>query len=268
MNFTNFLHGALLPNMLNVTFGSVLFGFGVNAVRQLERAGTTIPPVPHGTRARAATGDTKALSAVEQHNKANRGRIKRIHRKAVGYIGLATAYLCFLLTALGGIPSDKLSSSLNSLGYSEFALVWIIVAGSCLAYVIGINSIARKHPITLEISRAGYLDAVKAMIAAAGPAVAVVVAAADKGLIAPADAISRNVAVTLLVVSIILSTCDLFWLNLLYDLARASEREVTTNELKLPLVVLWFAGVTFLMGFAYLAKLAYHFSSSSYIDSL
>jgi hypothetical protein len=129
--------------------------------------------------------------------------------------------------------------------------------------VIGIRSIAGKNQKTLELSRTGYLDAVKTMIGAGGTAVAVVVAAASKGLITSSDAVSRNVAVTLLVISIILSTCDLFWLNLLYDLARASDREVTTKELAAPLVVLWFAGVTFLMGFAYLAKLAYHFSSGT-----
>lgn len=263
MNFRDFLHEALLPNLLNILFGSVLFGFGVNAVGQLEAIGEKIPAITTEIEAKAAANDQEAKNVVKACSQKNRARIKRIHRKLVGYIGLGTAYVCFILTVLRGFPSDKLSNLLNSLGYSGFALVWIIVAGSCLAYVIGIHSIAGKNKITLELSRTGYLDAVKTMIAAGGTAVAVVVAAASKGLITSADAVSRNVAVTLLVISIILSTCDLFWLNLLYDLARASDREVTTKELATPLVVLWFGGVTFLMGFAYLAKLAFHFSTGS-----
>jgi len=55
VNFTNFLHGTLLPNILNILFGTVMFGFGLFAVRRLEPGGcrdsATIERMPsHGHR--------------------------------------------------------------------------------------------------------------------------------------------------------------------------------------------------------------------------
>jgi hypothetical protein len=122
VNVTDFMHGALLPSILNILSGSVLFGFGVNAVGQLEGPGEKIPAVTAEIEAKAADNDQEAKKVVKAHSQKNRARIKRIHRKLVGYIGLGTAYVCFILTALRGFPSDKLSNSLNSLGYSGFAL--------------------------------------------------------------------------------------------------------------------------------------------------
>ena len=71
---------------------------------------------------------------------------------------------------------------------------------------------------------------------------------------------TRDAAITFLVVAILLATCDLFWLNLLYDRARVSGAAVSNRGIIFPLfVVLWPAGVLFVMGFAYLARLTVSF---------
>ena len=246
MGVSYFLRTPLLPDILNLIFATAIYLFGMMGYSRMKKS-TDFPT------------ETTTASDVEKAARKSKVVGRRQARTIVAS-GLTTFYLLFLVNALAKFPSGSLASFFVDLHWNLIYLLWIAVIGLTFMYVKGVYNNKGNAKEELEKSRAGYLDALKVIITAAAAATSIIPAAASNKLLAAGQTNTRDAAITFLVVAILLATCDLFWLNLLYDRARVSGAAVSNRGIIFPLfVVLWPAGVLFVMGFAYLARLTVSF---------
>lgn len=242
----HFLRSPILPAILNLLFGTLVYLFGLFAYARMKIAAD----VPAG----------KDTDTPQMKFAGRSWRVGRTQKRTIVIVGLTTFYCCFLLNAVAVFPDSAFAGVFASAHWSLFYLYWVVTIGLTFMYVRGIYNNTGNTSEARERSRAGYLDAIKTIITAAAAAASIVTAATAKGSLDADQIPTRDAAILFLVLSILLATCDLFWLNMLYDRARMKDGEVTNKGIAAPLfLVLWPAGVFFVMGFAYLAALAFKF---------
>jgi hypothetical protein len=114
-----------------------------------------------------------------------------------------------------------------------------------------------------EQSRTNYLDALKTLTAAAGVAIAIVFTGTTKITSMTWMWIPQRAAI-LLVLAMILSICTMFALSVFYDEARSLVTIIDANpgvkwkKLRFAVFIFYCALASFLMGFAYLARLPFY----------
>jgi hypothetical protein len=261
LNYHGFLQGELLPNILNIIFGVAFGVVGFFAWTRLEKPGQEVQALSEPTKE-----EKERLSPAENQKLAENGRLvkewhDRKNAKSLVFLGFVFLSLLFFVNAFLGLPKDSVKNLISLHGFGWFSLVWIAAVGASLIYARRVYNIGQSAP--RESSRTGYLDALKTLIATAGVATGVVVAALSKSLVSSAQIHSVDLAVTLLVISMVCCTCDLFWFNMLWDEARVHNGQLENPQLLFPLFLLWCGGVSFLMGFCYLARLAYNLAPAS-----
>jgi hypothetical protein len=134
-------------------------------------------------------------------------------------------------------------------------LVWIGILALCLIYHWLVWRENGKHGATAnEDSRANYLDSLKTMVEAAGVSVAILAALLAREHFSASWIVSR--AIVCLTICVVLSVTTMFTLSMLYDKARSdANRAVPISWLWPALLFACGALFTFLLGFAYLARL-------------
>ena len=180
------------------------------------------------------------------------------------FIGLIVFFLCFAWLVCITFPAAVVQKFVSSQQANRFTIIWIVVLGACYQYTRWIKQVTNNNDPANQDTRTGYLDAIKTLIAAAGVAIAIIFTgtgklASDDWLFIPQR------AAILLALSMILAVCTLFALNVFYDETRtvASTGTPITNpvkweRLRFAVLIFYFALVSFLMGFAYLARLPFH----------
>jgi hypothetical protein len=125
-----------------------------------------------------------------------------------------------------------------------------------LVYVFAVFFLTPNTQKVNNDTRNKYLDAVKTLITACGLTVGIVISTSLKPQLAP-DGWTSTVkdAVLYLAICIGFSVITLFILSLLYD--RAEERTVTRWELVVVAPFVYYALVTFFLGFITLVRLAF-----------
>ncbi len=246
MTVAHFLSNPMLPAVLNLLFGTVVYLFGLYGYTRMKQA-KDLP----------AEKDTD----LDEIKFAGRSwRVGRTQKRTIVIVGMTTFYCCFFLNAMSRYPDSALAHVFTAAHWSVFDLYWVVAIGLTFMYVKGVYNNTGNKRVARERSRAGYLDALKTIITAAAAAASIVTAATSRGSLDPDQIPVRDAAILFLVLSILLATCDLFWLNMLYDRSRLKDGEVSNKGIFAPLfLVLWPAGVFFVMGFAYLAALTFKF---------
>lgn len=137
-------------------------------------------------------------------------------------------------------------------------LVWVVILVLCLVYHLLVLRENGKHGATPnEESRANYLDSLKTMVEAAGVSVAVLAALLAREHFSASWIVGR--AIMCLTICVVLSVTTMFTLSMLYDKARsAANKAVPVTWLWPALLFACRALFTFLLGFAYLARLTYY----------
>ncbi len=136
-----------------------------------------------------------------------------------------------------------------------FTIVVALAVAIPAVYVFLVGKAAHSSVQELradETSRSRYFDALKTLVAAGGVAVAIVVAGLQQKVAGP-PGILRSAAL-LLTSSVVLSVWTLLEMSRVYERARG--RALNLRDMWSVLVLGYLALATFLLGFAFLGRLA------------
>src|SRR6266478_3453532 len=138
-----------------------------------------------------------------------------------------------------------------------FWIVWVFVLLVPLVYVLLVGASAIKEKKVDELSRGNYFDVVKSMVTAAGVAIAIIAAGFQQKFPAPVWILRRATAS--------LSLCVMFSVTTMLEMSRSYEqaRHEKTEPVRLRSIIIllmlaYSSLVTFLLGFAYLARLTFY----------
>lgn len=139
----------------------------------------------------------------------------------------------------------------------DFRVVWVFVFLVPFVYVFLVGKSAYNAKKVDERSRGNYFDAVKTMVTAAGVAIAIVAAGFQQKFTAPVW-ILRWAAVSLSL-CVMLSVTTMLEMSRSYEQARQRrDQPVRVSSIISVLVLGYLSLVTFLLGFAYLARLTFY----------
>ncbi len=138
-----------------------------------------------------------------------------------------------------------------------FWIVWVFVLLVPLVYVLLVGASAIKEKKVDELSRGNYFDVVKSMVTAAGVAIAIIAAGFQQKFPAPVWILRWATAS--------LSLCVMFSVTTMLEMSRSYEqaRHEKTEPVRLRSIIIllmlaYSSLVTFLLGFAYLARLTFY----------
>jgi hypothetical protein len=137
-----------------------------------------------------------------------------------------------------------------------WTFAWTTILVLCLLYALFVWWVDRQPGSTAnEDSRANYLESLKTMVEAAGVSIAVLAALLAREHFSAVWIVGR--AIVSLTICVVLSVAAMFTLSALYDKSRSVglDQTVPMKFLWLPLTLACGALFTFLLGFAYLARL-------------
>ena len=140
-----------------------------------------------------------------------------------------------------------------------WTFAWITILVLCLLYAFLVWSFDHQPGSKAnEDSRANYLESLKTMVEAAGVSIAVLAALLAREHFAAVWIVGR--AIVSLTFCVVLSVAAMFTLSALYDNTRSlnPDSAVPMRFLWLPMLLACSALFTFLLGFAYLARLTRH----------
>ena len=136
----------------------------------------------------------------------------------------------------------------------HFWIVWVFVFLVPFVYVFLVGASAFKAKKVDELSRGNYFDAVKTMVTAAGVAIAIVAAGFQQKFSAPVWILRWA--------TVCLSLCVMFSVTTMLEMSRSYEQArrqrdqpVRVRNFISVLVLGYLSLVSFLLGFAYLARL-------------
>jgi hypothetical protein len=139
----------------------------------------------------------------------------------------------------------------------DFRMVWVLVFFVPFVYVFLVGKSAYKAKKVDERSRGNYFDAVKTMVTAAGVAIAIVAAGFQQKFSAPVWILRW--ATVCLSLCVMLSVTTMLEMSRSYEQARQlKDQPVRLRSLISVLVLGYLSLVTFLLGFAYLARLTFY----------
>jgi hypothetical protein len=140
-----------------------------------------------------------------------------------------------------------------------WTFAWITILVLCLLYAFFVWLVDRQPGSKAnEDSRANYLESLKTMVEAAGVSIAVLAALLAREHFPAVWIVGR--AIVSLTFCVVLSVAAMFTLSALYDRTRSlnPDSAVPMRFLWLPMLLACSALFTFLLGFAYLARLTGH----------
>ena len=138
-----------------------------------------------------------------------------------------------------------------------FWIVFIPILVIPFAYMFLIGKTAYVVGEVDERTRENYFDVVRNMVTAAGVAIAIVAAGFQQKIAAPVWVLRR--ATVYLSLCVMLSVTTMLEMSRSYEEARRSKEGKVRPEKLIPVLALGYVAlVTFLLGFAYLARLTYY----------